>query len=646
MLHPNPSSADPAMSLLITPASSPAAQEPRCWKFYPSPTYMSTLQRHIPQHDRVTQELHNGNKGTKQLRSTLPASFSHRGKDLLPPTSILHPLPWRSRSPQQIQSVLRSRLLTISGDFLDYKKSILKSSQHSTSSLSLVLLRHCLNWTSETKMNLQTLSIVLLVISYAQAFQYIKLVQYVDDHQEEYVEALRDWVAIESDSSNIQKRPELHRMMEMVAQKLRLMGGTVELVDIGEQELPDGQTITLPKVVTAQFGSDPSKHTVCVYGHVDVQPAKLEDGWATDPYNLTDISGNLYGRGTSDNKAPVLAWIHAVKAYQALSMVLPVNVKFLIEGMEETGSNGLDAMILAQRDTFLSDVDYIIISDCGWLSRRPALTYGTRGNCYFFAEVEGPKQDLHSGVYGGAVIEPMTDLIGILDTLISPSGRILIPGIQEAVAPLSDEEWKMYQDIEFDVNHFKNKTGVSHLMYNNKVDLLAHRWRYPTVSIHGITGAFSDPGTKTVIPAKVTAKFSIRQVPDMDPATVKKQVTHYLHSMFAKRKSPNKLKVTMVIGAKPWLADTQHPLYEAGKAAIKRVFNIEADLIREGGTIPIARTFQDVTGKSIIMMPIGGFDDGMHSQNEKMSRFDIISNNNLFFLFFYKISLTFPVSFS
>ncbi|XP_047217736.1 cytosolic non-specific dipeptidase [Girardinichthys multiradiatus] len=487
-------------------------------------------------------------------------------------------------------------------------------------------------------MNLQTLSIVLLVISYAQAFQYIKLVQYVDDHQEEYVEALRDWVAIESDSSNIQKRPELHRMMEMVAQKLRLMGGTVELVDIGEQELPDGQTITLPKVVTAQFGSDPSKHTVCVYGHVDVQPAKLEDGWATDPYNLTDISGNLYGRGTSDNKAPVLAWIHAVKAYQALSMVLPVNVKFLIEGMEETGSNGLDAMILAQRDTFFSDVDYIIISDCGWLSRRPALTYGTRGNCYFFAEVEGPTQDLHSGVYGGAVIEPMTDLIGILDTLISPSGRILIPGIQEAVAPLSDEEWKMYQDIEFDVNHFKNKTGVNHLMYNNKVDLLAHRWRYPTVSIHGIMGAFSDPGTKTVIPAKVTAKFSIRQVPDMDPAMIKKQVTHYLHSVFAKRKSPNKLKVTMVIGAKPWLADTQHPLYEAGKTAIKRVFNMEPDLIREGGTIPIARTFQDVTGKSIIMMPIGGFDDGMHSQNEKMSRYNYIEGTKLFIAYLNEVA--------
>uniref|UniRef100_A0A3Q2W0I9 Carnosine dipeptidase 1 n=1 Tax=Haplochromis burtoni TaxID=8153 RepID=A0A3Q2W0I9_HAPBU len=350
------------------------------------------------------------------------------------------------------------------------------------------------------------------------------------------------------------------------------------------------------------------------------------------------LLGNLYGRGASDNKAPVLAWIHAVEAYQTLSMDLPVNVKFVIEGMEETGSNGLDAMIMAQRDTFFSEVDYIIISDCGWLSRRPALTYGTRGNCYFFAEVEGPKQDLHSGVYGGTVIEPMTDLIGILDTLISPSGKILIPGIREAVAPLSDEEWKMYQDIQFDMDNYKNKIGVNQLMYSNKVDLLAHMWRYPTVSIHGIEGAFSDPGTKTVIPAKVTAKFSIRQVPDMDPAMVKKQVTDYLHSVFAKRKSPNKLKVTMVIGAKPWLADTHHPLYEAGKVAIKRVFNMDPDLIREGGTIPIARTFQDVTGKSIIMMPIGGFDDGLHSQNEKMSRYNYIEGTKLFIAYLNEVS--------
>ncbi|KAM6968169.1 cytosolic non-specific dipeptidase [Aplochiton taeniatus] len=467
---------------------------------------------------------------------------------------------------------------------------------------------------------------------------YDQLAQYVDAHQKEFIETLRDWVAVESDSSDLEKRAELHRMMEMTAEKLRSLGGTVEMVDIGNQELPGGGSVALPKVVTARFGSDPAKHTVCVYGHVDVQPAKKEDGWATEPYNLTDINGNLYGRGASDNKAPVLAWIHTVEAYKVMNVDLPVNVKFILEGMEETGSNGLDAMVFAQRDTFFSDVDYIIISDCGWLSRRPALTYGTRGNCYFFAEVEGPKQDLHSGVYGGTVIEPMTDLIGILDTLINPSGKILIPGIREAVAPLSDEEWKLYQDIEFNITAYKEKIGVDQLMYTNKVDLLAHRWRYPTVSIHGIEGAFSASGTKTVIPAKVIAKFSIRQVPDMDPAQVKKQVTDYLHSVFAKRRSPNKLKVTMVIGAKPWLADTKHSLYDAGREAIKTVFNVEPDLIREGGTIPVARTFQDVTGKSIIMLPIGGFDDGLHSQNEKMSRYNYIEGTKLFIAYLHEVA--------
>ncbi|XP_049586554.1 cytosolic non-specific dipeptidase [Syngnathus scovelli] len=487
-------------------------------------------------------------------------------------------------------------------------------------------------------MNPTGILLSLLLFSGVRGFQYTELANYVDSHQEEYVEALREWVAVESDSTNILKRPELHYMMKLTAKKLREMGGSVNLIDIGNQELPDGRIVMLPKVVTAQFGNDSDKHTVCIYGHTDVQPAKLEDGWATDPFNLTDLNGNLYGRGASDNKAPVLAWIHAVEAYQSLNMELPVNVKFIFEGMEETGSNGLDAMIQSHRDTFFSDVDYIVISDCGWLSRKPALTYGTRGNCYFLAEVEGPKQDLHSGVYGGTVIEPMTDLIGLLDTLISPSGKILIPGITEAVAPLSDEELKTYQDIQFDLDNYKSKIGVSELMYNNKVDLLTHKWRYPTVSIHGIEGAFSDPGIKTVIPAKVTAKFSIRQVPNMEPKTVQTQVTEYLHSMFAKRSSPNKLKVTMVVGAKPWIADPQDLLYEAGKAAVKRVFNTDPDLIREGGTIPIAKTFQDVTGKSIIMMPIGGFDDGLHSQNEKISRYNYIEGTKLFIAYLYEVS--------
>ncbi|XP_018618358.1 cytosolic non-specific dipeptidase-like [Scleropages formosus] len=482
------------------------------------------------------------------------------------------------------------------------------------------------------------LSLFLSLESNAHSFQFEELAKYIDSHEEEYVEILRDWVAVESVSTDVQKRPDVERMMEMTAEKLKNMQGKVELVDVGQQELPDGTTIPLPKVVTAQFGSDSSKRTVCIYGHVDVQPASKEDGWATEPYNLTDLNGNLYGRGASDNKAPVLAWIHTVEAYQKLGIELPVNVKFIIEGMEETGSDGLEAMVKVQKDSFFADVDYIVISDCGWLSRRPALTYGTRGNCYFHAAVEGPKEDLHSGVHGGTVIEPMTDLIGILNTMISPSGQILIPGICEAVSPMTEKERATYESIEFDMEDYRQNIGVERLMHSNKVELLAHRWRQPTVSIHGIEGAFSDPGSKTVIPARVIAKFSIRQVPDMDPKEVEKQVKEHLEAAFAKRGTPNKLKVTMVLGAKPWLADPQHLLYEAGKAAVKTVFNVEPDLVREGGTIPIARTFQEVVDKPIIMLPIGGFDDGLHSQNEKMSRYNYIEGTKLFAAYLHEVS--------
>uniref|UniRef100_A0A3B3STZ6 Carnosine dipeptidase 1 n=1 Tax=Paramormyrops kingsleyae TaxID=1676925 RepID=A0A3B3STZ6_9TELE len=463
--------------------------------------------------------------------------------------------------------------------------------------------------------------VLVLFLSWSEVhnFQFEELAQYIDSHQEQYVETLREWIAIESDSSDVQRRADVQRMMSVTAEKLRKMQGNVEMVDIGLQQLPDGTTIPLPKVVTAQVGSDPSKLTVCVYGHVDVQPAKKEDGWATDPYNLTDIKGNLYGRGASDNKAPVLAWLHTVEAYQSLSIDLPVNVKFIIEGMEETGSNGLDAMVEAHNETFFSDVDYIIISDCGWLSRRPALTYGTRGNCYFFAEVVGPNKDLHSGVFGGTVIEPMTDLIGILGTFHSNICLYIHFSGSPEPALVSTEE--------------REPPVVSH-----HEGVLARRWRHPTVSIHGIEGAFSASGSKTVIPAKVTGKFSIRQVPNMDPKEVEKQVCSHLEDVFAKRGSPNKLKVSMVIGAKPWLADIQHPLYEAGKAAVQKVFKVEPDMIREGGTIPVARTFQDVTGKSIIMLPIGGFDDGLHSQNEKISRYNYIEGTKLFAAFLHEVS--------
>ncbi|XP_054841673.1 cytosolic non-specific dipeptidase-like isoform X2 [Eublepharis macularius] len=455
-----------------------------------------------------------------------------------------------------------------------------------------------------------------------------KIFQYIDEHQNEYVQRLKDWVAIESDSSDPLKRHLLINMVHLAEERIKQLGGTVELAGLGVQELPNGNTIPLPPVILANIGNDPKKPTVCFYGHLDVQPAKLEDGWSTEPYILTERNGRLYGRGTSDDKGQILAVLNAVEALQRHE--LPVNVKFLLESMEEVGSTGLFELVEQRNSTFFSDVNYIIVTDTSWISNKPGITYGTRGNCYFFVEVECAKQDLHSGSFGGIIHEATNDLIFLLSTLVNSSGHILIPGIYEAVAPLTEKEKELYERTEFNFQKIKAKFGIKNFTYNTKQEILMHRSRYPSLSIHGIEGAFSASGTKTVIPARVIGKFSLRLVPNMEPTVVIKQVTDYLKKKFAEWNSPNHLEVTSVIGAKPWISDTDEPLYLAGRKAIKKVFQVEADLIRAGGTIPIGSHFQEVTGKKIMFLGIGGPDDAPHGQNEKINRSNFIEGTKLY----------------
>nr|KAF6421986.1 carnosine dipeptidase 2 [Rousettus aegyptiacus] len=272
------------------------------------------------------------------------------------------------------------------------------------------------------------------------------LFKYVDENQDRYIKKLADWVAIQSVSAWPEKRGEIRRMMEVAAGDIKQLGGSVELVDIGKQKLPDGSEIPLPPILLGKLGSNPQKKTVCVYGHLDVQPAALEDGWDSEPFTLVERDGKLYGRGATDDKGPVAGWMNALEAFQKTSQEVPVNIRFCLEGMEESGSEGLDDLIFARKDTFFKDVDYICISDNYWLGKKkPCITYGLRGICYFFIEVECSDRDLHSGVYGGSVHEAMTDLIALMGPL--PSGHAqtfqsglgdthLSPGgcVQQAVA--------------------------------------------------------------------------------------------------------------------------------------------------------------------------------------------------------------------
>ncbi|CAG5885613.1 unnamed protein product, partial [Menidia menidia] len=456
-----------------------------------------------------------------------------------------------------------------------------------------------------------------------------KLFKYVDEHQDLYVQRLAEWVGVQSVSAWPEKRGEIKKMMEMAAKDIERLGGTVELVDVGKQKLPSGEEIPLPPIILGHLGSDPSKKTVCIYGHLDVQPANIDDGWDTEPFTLVEKDGKLYGRGSTDDKGPVLAWFNCIEAYQKIQQDLPINIKFCFEGMEESGSEGLDDLVFARKDSFFKDVDYVCISDNYWLGKtKPCITYGLRGICYFYLQVECCEKDLHSGVFGGSVHEAMTDLIALMGkmlfstgSLVSTKGKILVPGLSDAVAPLTDEEKKLYEKIDFDLDE-----------YCKDEQILMHRWRYPSLSLHGIEGAFSEAGAKTVIPRKVIGKFSIRLVPDMDPKVVEKQ------KKFAELGSPNKLKVESGHGAKAWVSDFNHPHYMAGRNAMKTVFGVEPDLTREGGSIPVTLTFQEATGRNVMLLPVGSSDDGAHSQNEKINRSNYIQGVKMLGAYFHEVS--------
>jgi len=230
---------------------------------------------------------------------------------------------------------------------------------------------------------------------------------------------------------------------------------------------------------------------------------------------------------------------------------------------------------------------------------------------------------------GGSVHEAMSDLIYLLDHLVDVKGKILVPGVYDSVAPVTDAETLLYNSIDFDVHEYGKDLGVSKLLHENKKDLLMHRWRFPTLSLHGIEGAFSGTGAKTVIPRKVIGKFSIRIVPNQDPEEINRSVVKYLEELHKKRGSPNVCKVLPHEGSKAWVSDFNHEHYVAGRKAVKRVFGVEPDMTREGGSIPVALTFEECTGKNVMLLPMGACDDMAHSQNEKMNRTNYIQGAKL-----------------
>ena len=418
-------------------------------------------------------------------------------------------------------------------------------------------------------------------------------------------------------------------MGHWLADQIKALGGTVELRELGKQ--PGREHLDLPPCLLGRYGDDPKKVNVLVYGHYDVQPANKSDGWATDPFTLSiDDKGRMFGRGSTDDKGPVLGWLNAIEAHQKAGIELPVNLIMCFEGMEENGSEGLDDTIRAEAKKFFKDADVVCISDNYWLgTEKPCLTYGVRGCNYYSIDIAGPAADLHSGVYGGTAHEPMTDLVRVMAGLVDESGNILIDGIKELVAPVTEEEKEVYKNIDFTMDNLYESLGSQTGLFEEKERTLMGRWRFPSLSLHGVEGAFSAPGAKTVIPAKVIGKFSIRTVPNMEPEDVDKLVFKHVKEAFAKLKTKNTLDVSLQHAGKWWVASPNHPNFTAAAKAVEKVWGVKPDLTREGGSIPVTLTFETATGKNVLLLPMGSSTDAAHSINEKLDKRNYIEGTKL-----------------
>jgi acetylornithine deacetylase/succinyl-diaminopimelate desuccinylase-like protein len=427
---------------------------------------------------------------------------------------------------------------------------------------------------------------------------------FVETHKDRLLSELKDFLRIPSVSTLPEHVPDIQRAAEFVAASLHAAG-----LENVETILTAGHPL-----VYADWLHAPGKPTVLCYGHYDVQPPDPLDEWVTPPFEPTVRDGNIYARGSADDKGQMYSHIKAMEALFAVNGKLPVNVRFLIEGEEEVSGAAI-AKYVAENPAKLK-ADVALVSDTELYAEGiPTLCIGLRGLIYTEIEARGPAKDLHSGMYGGAAPNAIFGLVEILAKLKDANGHIHIPGIYDDVAPPSPAEKHSWSILPFDEKEFlKNEVGSTQLTGEPGFTVLERVWARPTLEVHGIVGGFIAPGAKTVIPAKATAKVSIRLVPKQDPGKV---IAAYKKAV--KDFTPAGIQTTVkILAYGPAISvDPDHPAIKIAAKAFSDVLGRETVFIRSGGSIPIVGDFATHLGIPTILMGFGLPDDGLHSPNEK-----------------------------
>ena len=368
-------------------------------------------------------------------------------------------------------------------------------------------------------------------------------------------------------------------------------------------------------IVYAESPPVPGAPVALVYGHYDVQPPDPLDEWISPPFEPDKRDGNLYARGATDDKGQMLTHVKSIQAWLAENGELPLQVKLVIEGEEEVGSEHLE-QFLADNAAKLA-CDCVVISDTAQFDRGiPAITYGLRGIAYYELHLQGPNGDLHSGVFGGGVTNPANTLSKILAALIDEEGRVQLPGFYDDVVPLSQRERDEFNSLPFDEQGFQDKLQVEGLTGEVGFSTLERRWTRPSYDINGIWSGYQGEGAKTVLPGKAAAKFSFRLVPNQDP----KKITESLQSFLAPLIPAGiRMKLIDYHGARGIAMPLGSPYLEAAADAIEIGFSKRPVFIREGGSIPIVNTFAEKLGAEVLLLGWGQNDDNLHAPNEKFS---------------------------
>jgi acetylornithine deacetylase/succinyl-diaminopimelate desuccinylase-like protein len=426
--------------------------------------------------------------------------------------------------------------------------------------------------------------------------------EYIDAHKDEFLNELFDFLRIPSVSTDSSRKDQIEAAANFLVDQLE----SIKLDRVERFETPGHP------IVYGEHCPYPERPTVLVYGHYDVQPSDPDHLWDTPAFEPTVKDGKIYARGASDDKGQSFTHVKALQSLLATDGALPVNIKILLEGEEEIGSPNLVPFLESHAEMLACDM--VLISDTSMFGLdQPSITFGLRGLAYMEVEVVGPNRDLHSGVYGGAVENPLNVLCEIIAKLKDEHGVIQIPGFYDKVQPLSSEDRQAMAELPFDEETYKASLNVNALHGEQGYTTLERASARPTLDVNGIWGGYQGEGAKTVLPSKANAKISMRLVPHQDPKEIASLFKQYVESL-----APDTVKITVEEHHGGHASRTDLGFYglKAAAQAFEDVYQTQVLFSMEGGSIPIVADFKRVLGSESILMGFGVTSDAIHSPNE------------------------------